>query len=56
MVGVEIMKYKVVIVEDDSMVAAINRKFLSSFKEITVVGEFRNGLKQLNICEKIRRI
>ena len=52
MVGVEIMKYKVVIVEDDSMVAAINRKFLSSFKEITVVGEFRNGLESIEYLRK----
>ena len=52
MVGVEIMKYKVVIVEDDSMVAAINRKFLSSFKEITVVGEFRNGLEAIEYLRK----
>lgn len=46
------MKYKVIIVEDDSMVAALNRQFLAAFDELTVVGEFRNGLEALEFLRR----
>lgn len=38
---------KVVIVEDDPMVAAINRQYMSSNPAIKIVGEFRNGKEAL---------
>lgn len=39
--------YKVIIVEDDPMVAALNRQYLEKEGEFTVVGEFRNGTEAL---------
>lgn len=41
------MKFKVIIVEDDPMVSSINRKYLESFNEVSVKGEFRNGIEAL---------
>lgn len=35
--------FKAIIVEDDPMVASINRQYLEKNKEIRIVGEFRNG-------------
>ena len=39
---------KAIIVEDDPMVAEINRRYLSEFQDIEVAGIFRNGRDALN--------
>lgn len=43
--------YKVIIVEDDPMVAAINRQYMEKNKEMQIVGEFRNGQDALAFLE-----
>lgn len=45
-------KYDVIIVEDDPMVAAINRQYLQSNPELSIVGEFRNGHDAILFLEK----
>ncbi|NCB94004.1 MAG: response regulator [Clostridia bacterium] len=37
----------VVIIEDDPMVAAINRQYMSAIPQIKIIGEFRNGKEAL---------
>lgn len=44
--------YRAIIVEDDPMVAAINRQYMEKNKEICIVGEFRNGKDALGFLEK----
>ncbi len=44
--------YKVIIVEDDPMVASINRQYLQSNPELSIVGKFRNGQDALLFLEK----
>lgn len=44
--------YKVIIVEDDPMVASINRQYLQSNPELSIVGEFRNGQDAILFLEK----
>lgn len=44
--------YKVIIVEDDPMVAALNRQYLEREKDFSVSGAFRNGTEAL---EYLRR-
>ena len=39
---------KAIIVEDDPMVAEINRRYLSEFQDIEVASLFRNGRDALN--------
>lgn len=44
--------YKVIIVEDDPMVASINRQYLQSNPELSIIGEFRNGQDAIHFLEK----
>lgn len=44
--------YKVIIVEDDPMVASINRQYLQSNPALLIVGEFRNGQDALLFLKK----
>jgi CitB family two-component system response regulator MalR/two-component system response regulator DctR len=44
--------YQVIIVEDDPMVASINRQYLLANPMFQVVGEFRNGKEALDYLEK----
>lgn len=39
--------YRVIIVEDDPMVAELNRKYLEKEQEFIVVGDFRNGTEAM---------
>lgn len=44
--------YKVIIVEDDPMVASINRQYLQANVQFQVTGEFRNGKEALEHLKK----
>lgn len=44
--------YQVIIVEDDPMVASINRQYLQSNPELQIIGDFRNGSEALDFLEK----
>lgn len=44
--------YKVIIVEDDPMVASINRQYLQANTSFQVTGEFRNGKEALEFLKK----
>lgn len=44
--------YKVIIVEDDPMVASINRQYLLSNPALSIAGEFRNGQDALLFLKK----
>lgn len=44
--------YRVVIIEDDPMVASINRQYVELNKYLKVVGQFSNGLEALEYLEK----
>lgn len=44
--------YKVIIVEDDPMVASINRQYLQTNTLLQVTGEFRNGSDALKYLKK----
>lgn len=44
--------YKVVIVEDDPMVAMINEQYVCKNKKFSVTGSFRNGQDALDFLEK----
>lgn len=46
------MMYKVIIVEDDPMVASINRQYLQSNPQLQVMDEFRNGKQALEYLKK----
>ena len=39
--------YKVIIVEDDPMVASINQQYLERNQNLKIVGQFRNGQEAL---------
>lgn len=44
--------YKAVIIEDDPMVAAINRQYMEKHPGIKITGEFRNGKDALDFLKK----
>ena len=44
--------YRVIIVEDDPMVASLNRQYLEKEQKFTVVGDFRNGTEAMNFLRK----
>lgn len=44
--------YRVIIVEDDPMVAELNRKYLEKEQEFIVVGDFRNGTEAMEYLRK----
>lgn len=44
--------YKVLIVEDDPMVAMINEQYVSMNKDFSIEGSFRNGQEALSFLEK----
>lgn len=43
--------YKVMIVEDDPMVASINQQYLERNQNLKIVGQFRNGQEALEYLE-----
>lgn len=43
--------YKVIIVEDDPMVASINQQYLERNKNLKIMGQFRNGQEALEYLE-----
>lgn len=43
--------YKVIIVEDDPMVASINQQYLERNQNLKIVGQFRNGQEALEYLE-----
>lgn len=44
--------YKVVITEDDPMVAAINRQYIAQYPSLKVIAQFTNGADTLRYFEK----
>ncbi|MDO4489997.1 MAG: response regulator [Lachnospiraceae bacterium] len=44
------LMYKTIIIEDDPMVSSINKQYLSSSKELTLVESFTNGKDALAYC------
>ena len=49
-------KYKVLIVEDDPMVAMINEQYIKRNKNFEIIGKCNDGLSALDFLEKISHL